>query len=97
MPELKTLADLRGELFETLAALRDKENPMEIARAKAVANIAQAIINSAKTEVAYLKASGMGDRQIPFLDGAAPTLPPPKPDAEQSQKSGVTVRRHVLR
>jgi hypothetical protein len=45
------LSDLRDHLFETLEALKDKESPMEIQRAKAIADVAQAIINSATVEV----------------------------------------------
>jgi hypothetical protein len=56
----KTIEDLREHLFATLAALRDKEKPMEIARAKAVAEVAQTIINSAKAEVDYLRVTRTG-------------------------------------
>lgn len=50
--------DLRNHLFETLEALKDDENPMDIARAQAVANVANAIIESAKVEVSFLKVTG---------------------------------------
>lgn len=53
-----TIETLREHLFETLAALRDKDKPMDIERAKAVSDIAQTIINSAKVEVDYAKATG---------------------------------------
>lgn len=49
---------LREHLFETLTALRDKTNPMDIERAKAVSDVAQVIINTAKVEVEYAKATG---------------------------------------
>jgi hypothetical protein len=49
---------LRDHLFATLAALQDKTAPMDIERAKAVSDIAQTIINSAKVEVEYAKATG---------------------------------------
>ena len=39
----------------TLADLRDPKNPMPIDRAKAVAEVATVLINSAKVEVEYLK------------------------------------------
>ena len=54
----RTIADLREHLFSTLDNLRDKTNPMDIDRAKAVAEVAQTIINSAKVEVEHLKATG---------------------------------------
>lgn len=53
-----TINDLREHLFATLDGLRDKENPMDIERAKAVADVAQTVINGAKIEVEYLKATG---------------------------------------
>jgi len=48
--------DLRDHLFETLEALKDTEKPMELDRAKAIADVAQVIINSAKVEVELVKA-----------------------------------------
>jgi len=50
--------DLRNHLFATLEALRDKESPMDIERAKAISNIANSIIESAKVEVKYLDLIG---------------------------------------
>lgn len=50
--------DLRNHLFATLEALRDKEKPMDLDRAKAIADVAQVIINSAKVEVDYIEATG---------------------------------------
>jgi hypothetical protein len=52
------MTDLRNHLFETLEALKDPEKPMDIARAKAISDVAQTVINSAKVEVDFLKASG---------------------------------------
>ncbi len=58
MPAKNKITDLRDHLFETLEALRDDEKPMDIARAKAVADVAKTIIESAKVEVNYLKVTG---------------------------------------
>lgn len=49
---------LRSHLFDTLAALKDKNDPMDLERAKAVSDVAQVIINSAKVEVDYAKVTG---------------------------------------
>ncbi len=49
---------LRAHLFDTLSSLKDKENPMDIERAKAVSDVAQVIINSAKVEVEHMKIAG---------------------------------------
>lgn len=61
--------DLRNHLFATLEALRDKEKPMELDRAKAIADVAQVIINSAKVEVDYIEATGAkGTGFVPLTD-----------------------------
>ncbi len=49
------IQDLRDHLFATLEALQDKESPMEIDRARAIAEVAQVIVNSAKAEVDFLR------------------------------------------
>lgn len=72
----KTLDDLREHLFATLDALRDKTNPMEIERAKAISEVAQTVISSAKAEVDYVKALGRQDVALPVF-GEQPTLPAP--------------------
>jgi len=53
-----TIDDLRSHLFETLAALKDKDTPMELDRARAVADVAKVIVESAKVEVDFLKVTG---------------------------------------
>lgn len=68
----ETIETLRDHLFATLAALRDKEHPMEIDRAKAIAEVASKVIDSAKVEVAYMaECGGKGSGFIP----EAPKLP----------------------
>jgi hypothetical protein len=49
---------LRSALFETLAALKDKDKPMDLDRARAICDVSQTIINSAKVEVDFVKATG---------------------------------------
>jgi len=76
------IEDLRDHLFETLESLRDKEKPMEIERARAIADVAQVIVDSAKTENEFIKltgskGSGFIPRQLPsgagpLVDGSAP-------------------------
>lgn len=55
---MKNIDALRNHLFNTLDALTDRDKPMEIERAKAIADVAQVIINSAKVEVEHLKVAG---------------------------------------
>lgn len=49
---------LREHLLSTLASLRDRENPMEPDRARAVAQVAGVLVDSARVEVEYIRATG---------------------------------------
>jgi hypothetical protein len=49
------IEDLRNHLFATLEDLRDTEKPMDIARAKAIAEVGQVIVDSAKAENDFIK------------------------------------------
>lgn len=62
------IEDLRNHLFETIEMI--KEGEMELDKAKAIADLAQVIVNSAKIEVDYIKAvNGMtGTGFIPIQD-----------------------------
>lgn len=59
--------ELRTHLMATLADLRDRAHPMEPDRARAVAQVAGVLIESAKVENEYLRLSGH-DRSA-FLEG----------------------------
>ena len=48
---MSTITDMREHLMQTLAALRDRENPMDVDRARAVAQVAGVLVDSAKVEV----------------------------------------------
>jgi hypothetical protein len=72
------LSDLRNHLFETIERLKDGDKAMPLEKAKAIADVAQVIINSAKVEVDYLKATdqvqGTGFMDRPALPGEQPRL-----------------------
>lgn len=73
------IEDLRNHLFATIESLLDNDKPMELERAKVVADVAQTIINSAKVEVDFIKAtdSRNGSGFIPNDNNPrAPSLPP---------------------
>jgi len=72
------LSDLRDHLFETLERLKDDDKPMDIARAKAIADVAQTIINSATVEVKAMDAFGHADPSEFFDRKNASALPPAK-------------------
>jgi len=86
---MNTIDQLREHLFETLKALRDPVNPMDVARAKTIADVAQVVINSAKVEVEHMKVlpgSGTG-----FIPEAIKT------EGNKTLPSGITgVTRHRI-
>jgi hypothetical protein len=68
MPKNK-LGDLRNLMFETIERLLDEDNPMDVQRAKAVANVGSVIVHSAKVEVDFLReVGGTGSGFIPDGD-----------------------------
>jgi hypothetical protein len=84
---MSTIADLRKHLFAALEGLSDNANPMSIDRAKAVADVAQVLINSAKVEVEFIKATkGKGTGFIAEIPGE-PSDDAPAPDAMESTQS----------
>lgn len=68
---------VREQLLATLADLRNRETPMDIDRARAVAQVASVLVDTAKVEVDYIKVTG-ADRSD-FLEGqpSAHSLPAP--------------------
>lgn len=72
-----SIADLRQHLFETLAALKDDKKPMDLDRAKAIADVAQVVINSAKVEVDFMRMRGDGSKGTGFIpeEKEVPGLP----------------------
>lgn len=76
------IEDLRNHLFETLEALKDKEHPMELDRARAIAQVAKEITDTARVEVEYAKATGAdvdsGFLQLGKPPGEPPQLPGPR-------------------
>ena len=100
-----TINDLRSELFSTLKMLKDEKNPMDLERAKAITDVAQVIINSAKVEVDHIRAVGSGDTG--FIPRATPPALPPASTGEPmklpngtevvAETKGATVTRHTLR
>ena len=64
------ISDLREHLFATLEALQDEDRPMELDRAKTIAEVGKVIIESAKVEVeAYrvIAASGGQVNKVPDI------------------------------
>lgn len=67
----KKIQDLRETLFDTIEMI--KTGKIDVDKAKAITNIAQVIVNSAKAEVDFLKhVSQQGNTG--FIAGEAPKL-----------------------
>ena len=77
MPAKNKIDDLRDHLFETLEALKDKDEPMDLDRARAIAEVGKVIIESAKVEVDFLKVTG-ASKSTSFLPTEEET-PPARP------------------
>ena len=61
-----SITGMREHLMATLASLRDRENPMDVDRARAVAQVAGVLVESAKVEVEYIRVTG--GEQSHFLE-----------------------------
>lgn len=87
------ITQMRQHLMDTLASLRDRENPMEPDRARAVAQVASVLVDTAKVEIDYIKAVG-ADRSD-FLE-VAPTAPalPRGPSAHNPFPTSAVHRLH---
>ncbi|MGB7422924.1 MAG: hypothetical protein WA917_13775 [Comamonas sp.] len=90
-PHINTL---REQLLATLADLRNREHPMEPDRARAVAQVAAVLVDSAKVEVDYIKATGQ-DR-AGFLEEPPAPLPALHSDEPTAHNPFPSVRRHRL-
>lgn len=70
------IEDLRDHLFATLEDLRDEAKPMDLDRAKVIAQVGSTIIESAKAENDFLRITGamLGSGFIPDKPRPAPPL-----------------------
>jgi len=62
-----TMTDLHNHLFATLEALQDDANPMEIDRARTIADVAKVVVQAAQAEVEFLKVTGGGGSHSGFF------------------------------
>lgn len=73
----RTIEDLRTILFETLDGIRDGK--IELDKARAINEVSKTIVDSAKVEVDFIRATGTGETGfIPDSDGR-PRLPSDPP------------------
>ena len=62
------MTDLRDHLFATLEALQDEDKPMDIDRAKAIAEVGKVLVDSAKVEVLFIKAMDGPVKSTGFIE-----------------------------
>jgi len=95
----KTIDDLRNRLFDAIDGV--KAGTLTVAQAKEIGALSQVIVNSAKTEVDYLRVANGGESA--FLSSAIgrSNLPPGLPNGAAGNGEPVTglagVTRHLLR
>lgn len=94
-----TITGLRDIMFKTLRGIQD--GTLDVDKAKAINDTAQTIINSAKVEVEFLKATGSpastgfigGDNKMKEITNT----PTGTKVVEKDPESGVTTTVHRLR
>lgn len=69
------ITQMREHLMQALASLRDRDNPMEPDRARAMAQVASVLVDTAKVEVDYIKATGSDRSDFLEMPPARPGLP----------------------
>lgn len=85
----RTITDLRESLFDTIDALKDGK--MSVENAKAVAELAQTIVNTAKVEVDFISKTHAADSGFISSNKAVGQ----KKETEASLPSGAIVRSVV--
>ena len=83
---------VRTALFDTLRSLGDKEQPMDIDRAKAINEVAQTIINSAKVEIDALRV--IGGSGTGFIPAFPPQKPEPRSALENLRDKGILQKKY---
>ena len=100
---MNDINELRTHLFDTLRELRDKENPLDIDRAKAVSEVAKTLIDSARVEVDFIRATGQtnGTGFIALENGDKHQAGAPQSIIDKTKGTSTTViggiTRHVAR
>ena len=92
---MKTMDDLRSVIFDTIDDVR--KGKLDAATAKAISELSQNVINSAKAEADYARATGQVVRSgLISTEQAAPPLAAPGADALPAATTSVT-RTHTDR
>jgi hypothetical protein len=84
------ITTVRQHLLDTLADLRRADKPMEVARARAVAEVAGVLVDTARVEIDYLRAT-QGSR-AGFLEAVSALPPAPPADPGQADPPAPAVQ-----
>lgn len=84
---MNNIDTLRTQLLDTLSDLRRRDNPMEPDRARAIAQVAGVIVDTARVEVDYLRA--VSGQHSQFIQPVAETV-------ALASGAKATVTRHKL-
>lgn len=86
---------VRQQLLDTLTDLRNREQPMDVDRARAVAQVASVLVDTAKVEVEYLKVTHSDRSDFLEAPPKAPQLPAPS-STPTAHNPFPTAARHTL-
>ena len=88
--------DLRRRLFETIDGVR--AGTVTLDQARTISDLSQVIVNSAKVEVDYVRATDAAYRSRFLETPAVPALPPAAAANPAEQGNAITgVTRHLLK
>lgn len=90
----QTIEHLREHLFATIAGVKDKS--ISIEQAKTIGDLSQVIVNTAKVEVDYLRATEGGESSFISTAVGRSNLPEGLPGPAPLPNGIVGVRRHLL-
>ena len=90
------IEQVRKSLLDTLADLRNKEQPMDVKRALAVAQVANVLVESAKVENEYLKLTGQSYSKFLEDDNSNPKVPQLGATPSASNPFPVSVRHRLV-
>lgn len=89
------ISTVRQHLLDTLADLRDPANAMSVDRARAIGQIASVLVDTARVEVDYLKATGQAS--TPFLEVPPDQIAGPATTQHPGNIQGIaSITRHRL-
>ena len=96
---MNDIDSLREVLFATLRGLQDKDNPIDIDRAKAINDTAQVLINTAKVEIDFARATGqkVATQFLPAAPGEPSTQITSTGIKNVKKLPGATITTHQMR